>query len=250
MGKQQWRAADYVRNGAFVARLGEPLIDLLAPVAGERILDLGCGDGTLTARIAESGARVLGLDASESMVTAARTKGVEAVCCAADAMAFSGAFDAVFSNAALHWMKNAREVADRVREALRPGGRFVAEFGGEGNVAAVHRALARALACHPAAAEFEDPWYFPSVATHRAVLESAGFEVVFIERFERPTPLPAGLDDWLRLFADHALGGLPDRVADDVVAGVEADVRDALWAPEQGWVMDYVRLRFEARRPV
>ena len=260
MGRQTWRSAVYVRDAAFVAKLGAPLLDLLAPVAGEQILDLGCGDGELTARIRESGACVTGLDASESMVAAARARGLEAVCCPAGTMRYAGVFDAVFSNAALHWMPDAAEVARRIHAALRPGGRLVAEFGGEGNVASVHRALAEALARHPETGGFDDPWYFPSASQYRSVLEAAGFEVLSIASVERPTPLPSGLEVWLRLFADHALGGLPERLASELVADIEARVRGALWHPDEarvrgalwhpdrGWVLDYVRLRVMARK--
>lgn len=249
MAEQHWNAETYRRDGAFVAKLGEPLVDLLAVVAGERVLDLGCGDGTLTVALRDRGARVLGLDASEAMVAAARSRGLEVVCSTAEAMDFDMAFDAVFSNAALHWMRDADAVASGIYRALRPGGRLVAEFGGEGNVASVRQALANAYARRPELGAFEDPWYFPSIPDYRAVLEGVGFELSSLLRFERPTPLPSGVGDWLRLFADHALGGLPVATADGIVAEVEDAVRPRLRGEGGVWTMDYVRLQVVAIRP-
>ncbi|MCB1954656.1 MAG: methyltransferase domain-containing protein [Rhodocyclaceae bacterium] len=249
MAEQQWNAEIYRRDGAFVARLGASLVDLLAVVPDERILDLGCGDGTLTATLRDRGARVLGLDASEAMVAAARGRGLEAVCCPADSMDFDATFDAVFSNAALHWMRDPDAVAARVFQALRPGGRFVAEFGGEGNVASVRGALADAYARRPELGPYPDPWYFPSMTGYRAVLERAGFALHSIERIERPTPLPSGVGDWLRLFADHALRELPVHMAGGIIAEVEEALAPRLRGADGIWTMDYVRLRLVATRP-
>src|SRR3984957_20609780 len=131
---QTWNTEAYATNGRFVADLASGVVELLAPQAGEAILDLGCGDGALTEKIAATGAVVTGADASAAMVAAARTRGLKVVEVSATEMQFDAQFDAVFSNAALHWMPDAEAVLAAVHRALKPGGRFVAEMGGMGNI--------------------------------------------------------------------------------------------------------------------
>jgi len=242
---QRWDPARYATNADFVPALGQDVATLLAPRAGERILDLGCGDGVLTAKLAASGATVIGVDASPELVAAARERGVDAEVVDGHALAFDGEFDAVFSNAALHWMRRPAEVVAGVRRALRPGGRFVAEMGGHGNVAAITTALRAALRLHGHA----DPafaWYFPSAGQQARLLEDHGFRVDSIALLPRPTPLPTGMAGWLRTFSDPWLAEVAadhrDAVIDTAIELLAPALRDAAGA----WSGDYVRLRFHA----
>ena len=191
---QRWSAEDYARNGRFVADLAAGVVDWLAPQSGERVLDLGCGDGVLTAAIAARGASVLGVDASPELLAAAQERGIETRLLDGHELPFLNEFDAVFSNAALHWMKRDPDavVAGAFR-ALKSGGRFVAEMGGAGNVAAIRGGLHDSLARRGVDPAGVDPWYFPGVVEYRARLERAGFAVERIEKFERPTPLPGNV---------------------------------------------------------
>jgi trans-aconitate methyltransferase len=247
---QSWDPANYERHARFVAELGAPVLDLLAPKPGEAVLDLGCGDGALTERIAAAGAVVRGCDASPELVEAARARGLQVDCVDGHALAYAAQFDAVFSNAALHWMTRPAEVAAGVRRALKPGGRFVGEFGGFGNVAAIVTALVAVLerrGVPDGAAAI--PWYFPTASAYAQLLDEAGFAAVETWLVPRPTPLPTGMAGWLATFSEPFVRHLPEgeRAAaiDDTVRLLAPSLRDA-----QGqWIADYVRLRFKARLP-
>lgn len=245
---QRWSAEDYARTGRFVADLGMPLLSWLQPQAGERVLDLGCGDGVLSQRLALAGCEVRGVDASPEMVAAAQARGLSAEVCDAQALGFEREFDAVFSNAALHWMKRDPDAVLRgVARALKPGGRFVAEMGAAGNVVTIRSALHDALARRGIDACALDPWYFPSQAEYSGRLEAAGFVVRRIETFPRPTPLPGDLIGWLTTFAGAFTAAIP---ADQRAAFLEEvceAVRPSL-CQDGCCVADYVRLRFEAQR--
>ena len=198
--QQTWDASLYADNGRFVALLAEALVGLLNPKAGERILDLGCGDGYLTQRLAASGAIVLGVDTSPQMVAAAKERGVDARCVSGEALPFDQQFDAVFSNAALHWMSDHDAVLQGVHRALKPGGRFVAECGGQGNIAAIRVALLAVLTPRGISPERIENNLFFSPAEYRARLQSHGFLVDEISLIPRPTPLPSGMAAWLETF--------------------------------------------------
>lgn len=222
---------------------------LLAPQPGERILDLGCGDGALTQRLASAGAIVVGVDASAPMVRAARARGIDARVMDAANLSFREEFDAVFSNAALHWVRDLAAASLGVFQALRPGGRFVGELGGAGNVARVREAIGTALRTRGIDPDRLDPWIFPSREAFDQVLREAGFSIDLLESFERPTPLPGDIVDWLETFAGPFFAGLAmgDR------AKIKEEVRDSL-APRMCssdgiWCLDYVRLRFAASKP-
>ena len=246
MAQQSWDPERYARNARFVAELGLPVVDLLAPRPGERILDLGCGDGVLTEKLVELGCEVVGVDFSPEQIEAARHRGLNARVADGQQLAFVREFDAVFSNAALHWMKRPDDVIAGVSRALRPGGRFVGEFGGAGNVALIERALTEALALRGIDAAAFHPWYFPSPDEYRAKLEAHGFEVRHIELFPRPTPLPGSMTDWLETFAESFARGVapPERPA--FLAGVQDALRPRRCDESGRWTVDYVRLRFAA----
>lgn len=245
---QRWDPERYRRNAGFVPVHGEPVLDLLAPVPGERILDLGCGEGALTARIAER-ASVVGIDASAEQVAACRARGLEAYVVDAARLGYADEFDAVFSNAALHWVKDADAVIDGVWRALRPGGRFVAECGGAGNVASVRTALLEALARRGIDGAAADPWYFPTAAEYRCRLERRGFALRSIALIPRPTVLPGRLADWLDTFAESFLQRLPESERDPVKQEIEEYLRERLCDSTGIWTADYVRLRFAAVKP-
>lgn len=240
---QSWSAEGYARHARFVSDLGAEVLALLDPRPGERVLDLGCGDGALTARIAAAGATVTGLEPDPDMARAARKKGVEVREQDAHDPFGEGMFDAVFSNAALHWMRDPPRVFANVRRALRPGGRFVAEQGGFGNVGSVVAALNVARVVRG-----RDPvmsWDFPTPEAQARRLEAAGFSVRSIALIPRPTPLPTGLRGWLSAFAAPFLRDLPEAEREAVVADAERGLAP-LRGPDGAWTLDYVRLRFTA----
>jgi SAM-dependent methyltransferase len=244
---QEWDAARYAANARFVAELGAPVVDLLAPRSGERILDLGCGDGVLTARLAGLGCEVVGVDADPDMVRAARTLGVDARIVDGRALAFVDEFDAVFSNAALHWIKDDPDaVIAGVARALRPGGRFVAEMGGHGNVAAITVAMLAALERRGIDGRAVIPWYFPTVSAYRERLERHGFAVGRIDLLPRPTALPTGMAAWLDTFAGPLVTGVGAGERAKVCEEATELLRPVLCDDNGRWTADYVRLRFAA----
>src|SRR5580704_3465604 len=192
LSKQHWSAERYAETAHFVPAFGAPVVDLLDPQPGERILDLGCGDGVLTETIAAAGAQVVAVDAAPDMVAAAKAKGLDARVIPGQNLAFAREFDAVFSNAALHWMHPQEAVLAGIARALKPSGRFVAEMGGHNNTAAIQVAFRAVLARRGIEALQLSPWYFPSAAAYRLKLEAAGFRVEEIAIVPRPTPLEAG----------------------------------------------------------
>lgn len=247
-----WDTLRYDDSFGYVVENGAKLVDLLAPRPGERVLDLGCGTGTVTAEIAARGATTVGLDADADMIAAARAKHPELNFEVGDGHSFATGkpYDAVFSNAALHWMLDPEAVIARVRKALLPGGRFVAEMGAAGNVAAIIEATRTARAELGLDAGPRDPWYFPTPARHATRLEAAGFTVRLMHYFVRDTPLtrcPDGPADWLRMFGgDRLLAGAPAEQLDRVLARVNELTRASLLHDGQWWLHDYTRLRFVA----
>lgn len=241
---QTWDPTRYAKNAGFVPELGLPVLELLAPVAGERILDLGCGDGVLTQKLHDIGVDVKGVDASVEQIEAARRAGLDADVVDGHALNFEREFDAVFSNAALHWMKRPDEVLTGVARALKPGGRFVAEMGGYMNVAALRVACWASLKARNIDPADFDPWYFPSPAAYGEKLEKAGFQVEEIQLIPRQTPLPGDVRGWLDTFCESFLNAVPAGeqtiLLDEIAALVEPMLQD-----EKGnWTADYVRLRF------
>jgi trans-aconitate methyltransferase len=246
--RQTWSPERYDKHARFVSDLGMPVVELLAPRAGERILDLGCGDGVLTEKLVALGCEVVGVDASAAQVEGCRARGLDCRVANGEALDFDGEFDAVFSNAALHWMRRPDAVIAGVRRALKPGGRFVGEMGGYGCVAAIRSALGRALAARGVDVAAYDPWYFPTDDDYRERLEAQGFQVDSITLFPRPTPLPGDVTGWLETFAESFLAPLPAAERPAFLGDVREALRPVLADASGAWTADYVRLRFAAQR--
>jgi trans-aconitate methyltransferase len=252
-GQASWDPNLYQSRHAFVWELAKGPLELLAAKAGERVLDLGCGTGQLTAQIAAAGAGVVGIDRSEEMVAQARRNYPHLRFDVADARTFQveRPFDAVFSNAVLHWVKPAAAVVDRVWQALGPGGRFVAEFGGHGNVRRICDAIAAGMRAHGSLTFDElSPWYYPTIGEYAGELERRGFDVTFATLFDRPTALEgeAGMRDWLKMFGGVFLERIPPERRETFVHEVEQQLRPSLHYDGR-WHADYRRLRVVAHKP-
>ena len=245
MASQEWNAVDYASNARFVSDLGEPVLDLLQAQAGERILDLGCGDGALTERLAAQGVIVVGIDSSPQMVTAARARGLDVRLADAQALSFEDEFDAVFSNAVLHWIPDFAPVLGGVRRALHPHGRFVGEFGGHACVAAVRTALM--AVARRRGIDLTLPWNFPTPEEFEECLVAAGFVPDVVRLVPRPTFLPSGMPAWLRTFAGWAFDPLPEAERESAFAETVELLRPTLRDSHGRWTADYTRLRFAAR---
>ncbi|MGO9935984.1 MAG: class I SAM-dependent methyltransferase [Steroidobacteraceae bacterium] len=243
---QTWNSEGYANNARFVTDLGAPVLALLDPRPGERILDLGCGDGVLTKKIADFGCKVVGVDSSPDFVASAKKLGLEIIERNASNLNFSPSFDAVFSNAALHWMKDADAVIGGVARALRPDGRFVAEMGGHDCVKTIQSALIDELDRRGYDGQAANPWYFPTVEDYGARLVAAGFEVRYIALIPRPTPLPGDMMGWLATFSGCFTAVLPNAEREDYLKCVRQRVRPYLCDAQGNWTADYVRLRFAA----
>lgn len=248
---QNWDPQAYGREGAFVHKLAGDVVEWLDAKPGEHILDLGCGDGQLTAQLAAIGTNIAGIDSSAAMVEAAKSRGIDAQQGRAEQLPFSaGEFDAVFSNAALHWVRGQNEMMAEVRRVLKRRSRFVAEMGGHGNIAAIRVALMAVLARHGYADREDGVNYYPTPSGYRARLERHGFSVERIELIPRPTPLPeGGMAGWLNTFRRGVLDGLPSEIRQTVVNETCVLLAPALQDEDGNWVADYVRLRFIARIP-
>jgi SAM-dependent methyltransferase len=239
----KWNAADYARVGGFVAALGEAALDLLDPRPGEHILDVGCGEGTLTEKIIERGATVVGIDNSLDMIGAARAKGIDARLMDAADLRFSEAFDAAFSNATLHWVLDKERAARAIWFALKHGGRFAGEMGGEGNLAMLREALDTELVSRGYVPPLEASNWYASPEEFADIYEIAGFKEIDVRMIDRPTPLEHGVAAWVTTFRS----GWLDRaeVPEEERAEIAAAVADRVGSN----IADYVRLRFIMRKP-
>ena len=245
---QIWDPEAYAQNGAFVHQMAGGVLEWLDAKAGECILDLGCGDGQLTLRVAMTGANVTAVDASPQMVAAARERGVEADQANAESLPYAeGTFDAVFSNAVLHWVRDHDAMLAEVHRVLKPGGRFVAEMGGHGNVAAICVALTAVLARHGLSGREESDTYYPTAEMYARRLREHGFHVERIALIPRPTPLSAsGMAGWIKTFRRGVLDALPEPVRETIADETAELLAPALRDQEGNWTADYVRLRFIA----
>ncbi len=243
---QSWSADLYARHASFVPHQGAAWVDGLGPLDGLDLLDLGCGDGVLSRRLVERGARVVAVDASPELIAAAKKNGLDAHVADGRELSFDHEFDMVFSHAALHWMKPPQPVLRGVRNALRAGGRFVADMGGAGNVAFEAAALEAALDRRGLDGKAANPWYFPETEGYRQLLEEAGFVVDAIESFERPTSIDSDIGGWLATFAETFLRQVDSAERAVVIREVADSLRPHLSDGADNWTLEYVRLRFAA----
>lgn len=239
----KWDAAEYAKVGAFVAELGGAALDLLDPQPGERILDIGCGEGTLTRKIVDRGASVLGIDNSPEMIAAARSAGIDAVLMDAADMPFSAEFDAAFSNATLHWVLEKEQAARAIFRSLNAGGRFAGEMGGEGNLVKLREALDVELVIRGYVPPVEASNWYASPDEFAAVYEAAGFTEIDARLIERPTPIEHGVAAWVTTFRKGWLdrAGVPENERAETGSAVADRVGTN--------VADYVRLRFIMKKP-
>ena len=248
MNRTTWSPDSYSKNARFVSDLGAPLLNLLDPLAGETIMDLGCGDGALTQKITAAGSLVIGVDSSPAFVQAAHAHGLHAILMDAEQLAFKRSFDAVFSNAALHWMKHPELVVEGVANCLRPSGRFVGEFGGKGNVETIRAALHAGLRKRAIDPWAVDPWYYPSPEEYAALLNRFGFTVAYIELIPRPTKLPGDILAWLEVFAQPFTNAVQNGDKSAFLDEMRDNLEPALQDADGSWCADYIRLRFKAIR--
>ncbi len=249
----KWNAELYEDKHDFVWEYGSDLIKLLAPKEGEKILDLGCGTGQLTARIETSGAKVIGIDNSSEMIAKASINYPNLKFIVADAtnFTFEEQFDGVFSNAALHWIKPPEAAIKCIQHGLKPGGRLVAEFGGKGNVEQIINAIYEVIAENKYPSDRPlNPWYFPSIGEYSTLLEQAGFEVNYASLFERLTPLKGGeegMKNWLAMFAESIITNIQGEPAEEIIAKTETKLRANLHKNDT-WFADYKRIRIVAKK--
>ncbi|WP_223191173.1 class I SAM-dependent methyltransferase [Paraburkholderia panacisoli] len=245
---QKWSPQLYESNARFVGDLATGAVELLNPRPGERIIDIGCGDGYLTEKIASTGALMTGVDYSPELVAVARARGLDVRVGNAEEMDFFQDFDGAFSNAAMHWMPRADAVVKNVEKALKPGGRFVGEFAGARNAYHIRQAVHEALTRRGFDAAEIDPWYLPKVEEYRAVLEEGGFVVSHIELFDRPVVIDYPVRDWIRTFGSPYLTVLEEEARDPLLDEVTRQLAPRLLRNDGRWTIDYTRLRFRAEK--
>jgi len=246
MTQQNWNAFEYVKHASFVSTMANEVIDLLNPKKGEAILDIGCGDGELTQMLKVKGCSVIGIDSSSSMIDMVKKRGIESYVMDGHNIPYQNKFDAVFSNAALHWLTQPEKAIKSIYLTLKKNGRFVAEFGGEKNIAALLKAIQAVFDENTDFGQFHMPWFFPSAEEYNGLLVQAGFHVKYIELIARPTPLNSGVEKWLQIFTEGITRHLNQEQKSVFMHSVKDKLHSELYTEQNGWVADYVRLRFEA----
>ena len=242
---QEWNPEEYNKSVNFVSKLGEPLIQLLSPQRGETVLDLGCGDGSLSKKLLESNINLVAVDSSKDMIKSATAHGLNAKVMDGHNLEFQDKFDAVFSNAALHWMQRPNDVVKGVVRSLKPQGRFVGEFGGHGNVAAIITAIIATRKIW-GLDQVKLPWYFPKPEEYKTLLESHGFKVKTISLIPRPTLLDKGMQKWLEIFVNPFIKDINQNDKSLFIKDVVELLEPSLCDSRGIWTADYIRLRFFA----
>ena len=240
-----WNADKYNKHADFVSNLATPVVDLLNPIENEKILDLGCGDGTLAVEIEKFNTKVIAVDLSQSMVEKTKEKNIEAYVMSATELNFNNEFDAVFSNAVLHWVKDSKIAINKINTSLKNNGRFIAEFGGYGNIKFLTDAMQKVFDNHQEYGTFNNPWYFPSDEDYKKLLEDNGFKVEYIELIPRPTSID-DISNWLDIFANGIVSHLTNEQQLNFKQEVREILKPKIYTEKNGWVADYVRLRFKA----
>lgn len=245
--KDIWNANLYDGNHSFVSKYGSDLIELLAPKKGESILDLGCGTGDLAKKLFDAGVNLVGVDYSPNMILEAKSKYPAINFNVADAtnLEFNHEFDGVFSNATLHWVKPPQQALHSIYKSLIKGGRFVAEFGGKGNVQTITDEIVRQIKQSGIDYNMEQfPWYYPSIGEYTSLMEKVGFRVTFAQHFDRPTPLEGenGLKNWIEMFGSPLFQGVPEDKKDYIINKIEDQLKEVLYKDGK-WIADYKRIR-------
>ena len=241
----KWNADKYNKHADFVSNLATPVVDLLNPIENEKILDLGCGDGTLAVEIKKFNTKVIAVDLSQSMVEKTKEKNIEAYVMSATELNFHNEFDAVFSNAVLHWVKDSKIAINKINTSLKNNGRFIAEFGGYRNIKFLTDAMQKVFDNHQEYGTFNNPWYFPSDKDYKKLLEDNGFKVEYIELIPRPTSID-DISNWLDIFANGIVSHLTNEQQLNFKQEVREILKPKIYTEKNGWVADYVRLRFKA----
>lgn len=242
-----WDAKKYSTHADFVSNLALPLIDLLAPKPNEYILDLGCGDGTLALEIQKYNAKVIAVDLSEDMVKKAKSKGLEAYVLSATNLEYKNKFNAVFSNAVLHWVKDSNLAIKQINKVLKPNGRFVAEFGAEHNIEQLVDAIKEVFLKNPQYGIFNNPWNFQSETIYEKLLKNNGFKIDYMEVIKRPTAID-DISNWLDIFANGIISNLNKQDKISFKNEVKDILKPKLYSSQNGWVIDYVRLKIKATK--
>lgn len=245
--RDNWNANLYDTKHSFVSKYGSSLVELLAPKQGEKILDLGCGTGDLAKTLYEYGVEIIGIDKSENMVEQATRKyqNIKFVVKDATNLDYHSEFDAVFSNATLHWVLSAFQALKGIHQSLKPGGRFVAGFGGKGNVQTITNAIIQQIKENGLDFRKEQfPWYYPSIAEYSTLMEEAGFRVTFAQHLDRPTQLDGenGLKNWIGMFGNQLFDGIPEFTKNEIITNVEKNLKETLYK-DGNWIADYKRIR-------
>ncbi|MGJ7923310.1 class I SAM-dependent methyltransferase [Neobacillus sp. LXY-4] len=245
--KDNWDANLYDIKHSFVSKYGDSLVEMLEPKAGEKILDLGCGTGDLAKKLSDCKIDVVGIDKSANMIKQAKSKYPNIKFSVQDAidLSYNNEFDAVFSNATLHWVKPPKKALTCIYNSLKHGGRFVAEFGGKGNVHTITNEII--IQINKAGIEFKKehfPWFYPSIAQYSSLMEEVGFRVILAQHFDRPTELTgdSGLKNWIDMFASNMFEDIPNDKKDFIITNVEDNLKEVLYK-DGNWIADYKRIR-------